>query len=270
METAANIPEEAPQTNDVVAESTEPETQPIEANDLFEEATQPEPVPIKEEPQQRSPEKEQLPDKTQEPTLEEPKETPANASGTPKGLQIPSPPASYQEAAAAATKPAVVGTDKEAKPEVPDPTTDAPHDSSIDQLFDIPDNDDTNIDLNFDNMDFSFSTSTNQQTQDQTQTQNDDFDLSAFGNTSADFSLTNLNPSKDANAGNNEKPAENKPVDDLLNLDASAGGDGMDLDLNLDMVGAEDSAFDDMFFDNEGGMSAGGDDNYDSSFFDLM
>ncbi|RDL39446.1 uncharacterized protein BP5553_03786 [Venustampulla echinocandica] len=271
LETPANIPEEAPQNNGIATESTEPETQPVEVNDSL-QATEPEPSPIKEERQPRSPEKQQLPDITQEPMPDEPKDAPAIASGTPKGLQIPSPPASYNEANTT-TNPIGLGINTEAKPDDSDPTTNGPQDPSIDSLFDIPDNDDTNIDLNFDSMDFSFNTNTNTQTQDQPQTQNDDFDLSAFGNTSPDFNLPSLNPPKDANSENIEKAAENKPVEDLLNLGANVGGgDSMDLDLNLDMVGAEDSAFDDMFFDNEGGMSAGGEmehDTYDSAFFGL-
>ncbi len=131
--------------------------------------------------------------------------------------------------------------------------------SSIDSLFDANDNT-GDSDLNFENMDFSFPDST----QDPSQLQTTDFDLDNFG-TTQDFNMTDIQT--DSNTVNN---TNNKETEDLFGLVNT--GDIMDVDLvDLDMAGAENSMFDEMFnFGDDAGLSGGGEmehGEFDSAFF---
>jgi hypothetical protein len=204
-------------------------------------------------------------DKPQQPSQDPQKEIITNPLEPAKGLQIPSPPASSNETSQN-SRPIGLGINTN-----PEPTTTSasgtagPPDSSIDSLFDIPD--DANGDLNFDNMDFSYSSNTNQ---DQSQPQNNELDLSTFGNDSQYFTMSNIPPSNDENTGNNtNNPSQNKPAEDIFSgLDTTGTGDTMDLDLEFETLGAEESAFDDMLFGDDGGgeMAHG---EFDSAFFGL-
>ncbi|PQE18097.1 hypothetical protein CJF31_00007981 [Rutstroemia sp. NJR-2017a BVV2] len=189
------------------------------------------------------------------------------------------------------------------------PTTTGGQDSSIDSLFDMPDsaNNDDAAALNFDNMDFSMPDSgTNTQNQ---QTQNIEFDLSTFGNNSQDFNMSDLQPSNEITSTTNTNNPSNDALtnkqgdlstDDFLNMTAGSGGadantntnnnndnnttdnnnnnsnNNMDLDLDLgNMVGAEDSVFDDMFFGDDDNGNLGGDlgsmehGQFDNAFFGI-
>jgi hypothetical protein len=151
--------------------------------------------------------------------------------------------------------------------------------SAIDSLFHIPD-DDNNAggDIDFGSMDFLNDDSGNTQNNDTSHTQNTDFDLSTFGNTSQDFNMTDLNTAtntnetkklESTNETGNVSAAETggiAAVDDVFG-DLSGGGDSMDLDIDLGMVGAEDSVFDDMFFGG-GDESMGGDGGMEHGEFD--
>ncbi|KAI9649292.1 hypothetical protein NHQ30_001864 [Ciborinia camelliae] len=178
-----------------------------------------------------------------------------------------------------------INTTLPASTDVPATTTAGGQDSSIDSLFDIPDNaaNDDSAALNFDNMDFTMPDSTtNTQTQDNNQTQNTEFDLSTFGNNPQDFNMNDLKPANEASSNNaNITTTNNKEgdmMDDLLNMTttANSGTNGnnnnnMDLDLDLDnMVGAEESVFDDMFFGDDGNV--GGEmehGQFDNEFFGI-
>ncbi|ESZ96566.1 hypothetical protein SBOR_3068 [Sclerotinia borealis F-4128] len=175
--------------------------------------------------------------------------------------------------------------------DIPATTTAGGQDSSIDSLFDIPDsaaNDDSAA-LNFDNMDFTMpDATTNTQSQDNGQTQTTEFDLSTFGNNPQDFSMNDLQPSNEASNNNaNITTTNNKGdmMDDLLNMNTAAGS-GMDnnnnninnMDLGLDlnnMVGAEESVFDDMFFEGDDDGNVGGEigemehGQFDNAFFGI-
>jgi hypothetical protein len=155
-----------------------------------------------------------------------------------------------------------LGINTESKPN--DPPTTTLQDSTIDSLFDIPDNDDTNIEMDYENMDFSFAIDTNDD-QTQTQTQSNDFDLSTFGNISQDQNITSAGA---GGASKDVKTDSTKPLDATFNLADIGGEDNMDLDLS--MFGAADSTFDDMFID--GGDNGGGEmehGNFDSDFFGI-
>lgn len=192
--------------------------------------------------------------------------------------QVLSPPPSSNENTQT-PKPVGLGINTDAKPAPDEPTTSEPQHSGVDSLFDIPDDGDGNGDLNFDDMDFSFGAAdTGTAEQSQTQTQSNEFDLSTFGNASQGPSVNNSNTATAGPSGNNANSAENKDSDELLaigdlgDLADLGGGDSMDIDLNLDMFGAEDSAFDDMFVDGgglSGGGSGGGENTYDNAYFGL-
>lgn len=129
-------------------------------------------------------------------------------------------------------------------------------DPSVDSLLDISaDGNNDDLNLNFDDMDFSQFTS-NMEENSQSQT-NDDF-LSTFGN--EHFPMPDLQATN-TTANSNENTEDKK--DDLLEMAANTDGhDMMDLDY---FKPADESSFDDLF--------AGGDevnmdnDNYDSAFY---
>jgi hypothetical protein len=155
-----------------------------------------------------------------------------------------------------------LGINTEPKPNEPPTTT--LQDSSLDSLFDISDNNGTNVEMDFDNIDFNFD--------DQTQTQSNDFDISTFGDVSQDPNVSTTGLGVDvtsADVSSNVKNNSAKPLDESsFNLANIGGGENMDLDLS--MFGAADSTFDDMFID---GGDAGGDEmehgNFDSDFFGI-
>ena len=164
-----------------------------------------------------------------------------------------------------------LGINTEAKPN--DAPNSAVQNSAIDSLFDFPDNSDTNMDMDYENMEFSFGTDPQG---DQTQTQSNDFDFSSFGNISQDITMNGTNTSDNNTTGeasNNANDNNNKQLDNSFDLGNTGGDDNMNLDLS--MFGAEDSVFDDMFVDGGGGgLSAGGGGemqhgNFDADFFGL-
>ncbi|KAH7342674.1 hypothetical protein BKA65DRAFT_295633 [Rhexocercosporidium sp. MPI-PUGE-AT-0058] len=170
--------------------------------------------------------------------------------------QGPTPPASSNDASLE-TKPIGLGINTEGAPALEGDL----QNSSVNSLFEMADNENGDSALNFDDMDFSLDTTQNQDT---SQTQNDEFDLSNFGNPNPNQTNTNTNTVE-----------QNKLGDDLFAMAQEMnGGDGMDLDLDMGMAGAEDSAFDDMFFvgGDDDGMSGGGEiqhGEFDKAFFGL-
>jgi hypothetical protein len=117
--------------------------------------------------------------------------------------------------------------------------------SSVDSLFDAPDNENVDTMLNFDDMDFSGDAS-NTQTQDQSQSNN--LDLSAFEDHAEDFSLLDM-PGVEASGveTNNATNDSTNKIDDIFgDLGGNTGDGGMDLDLgNMDM--GDPNSFDDLF-----------------------
>ncbi|PVH89580.1 hypothetical protein DL98DRAFT_647323 [Cadophora sp. DSE1049] len=223
---------------------------------------------VKEERRTRSPEK-QMPTEPKplipEPSKENVTQSPEDAKVPPQG---PTPPASTNDTSQE-SKPIGLGINTEGAPAA---DTGDGQNSAVNSLFDMADNNENSDSaLNFDDMDFSLDSTT--QNQDTSQTQNNDFDLSNFGNSnpSQTNTVTNTNA--------NQSQSQNQNTDDQTKLGdelfAMVGGDdGMDLDLDMGMAGAEDSVFDDMFFpggDDEG-MSGGGElqhGEFDNAFFGL-
>ncbi|KAL2075529.1 hypothetical protein VTL71DRAFT_472 [Oculimacula yallundae] len=217
---------------------------------------------IKEERRTRSPEKQMQndPEPAKPEIVEEIKSQPTEEVKPP--LQDLTPPASANDASLE-SKPIGLGINTEGTPAADGGDA---QNSAVDSLFDMVENETGDSALNFDDMDFSLDAST--QLNDPSQSQSNDFDLSNFGNINANSSTTNINTS--ANAAN-----QNKLVDDLFNMPQDLGAvDGMDLDLDMGMAGAEDSVFDDMFFgggDDENG-SGGGEiqhGEFDNAFFGI-
>jgi len=167
--------------------------------------------------------------------------------------QGPTPPSSMAETGS--SKPIGLGINTEGTTTTSAPGTGDVQNSAIDSLFDIPDNENGgDSDLNFE-MDFSVPDSN---TQNPSQTQNHDFDLSSFGNNTQDFNMAELT-SNDANNGN-------KQEDIFGNI---GGNDSMDLDMDLNLDGAEDSMFNDMYYADDGGLSGGMEHEYDDEFFGI-
>ncbi|TGO41459.1 hypothetical protein BHYA_0021g00280 [Botrytis hyacinthi] len=191
-----------------------------------------------------------------------------------------------------------INTTLPASIDAPEPTTGGGQDSSIDSLFDNPDSA-ANVDsaaLNFDSMDFSMlDTATNTQSQDNNHTQNTEFDLSTFGSNPQDFNMNDLQPSNEASSNNNYNNNHNNAnittttakgdmMDDILHMTAGSdtndnnnnNNNNMDMDSNLDnMVGADESVFDDLFFGNDDDGNVGGEigemehGQFDSAFFGI-
>lgn len=191
-------------------------------------------------------------------------------------LKVPhdlSPPVSTNETSTD-SKPIGLGINTEGAVSGSAPGTAELPNSSIDSLFDIPDNDNAgDSELNFDGMDFSMPEST--ENQDLSQTQHNEFDLSNFGNNSQDFDMADLSTNQNINQTELNTNTQAKQENDLFAMvDTSGGGDNMDLDLNLGMAGAEDSVFDDMFFGDadDTGIDGGGEMQhgvFDNRFFGL-
>ncbi|KAF7909740.1 uncharacterized protein EAF01_003458 [Botrytis porri] len=189
-----------------------------------------------------------------------------------------------------------INTTLPASTDAPETATGGGQDSSIDSLFDNPDSA-ANADsaaLNFESMDFSMlDAATNTQSQDNNHTQNTEFDLSTFGSNPQDFNMNDLQPSNEASNNNNNNhnsanitttTSKGDIMDDILNM--AARGDtndnnnnndnNMDMDSNLDnMVGADESVFDDLFFENDDDGNVGGEigemehGQFDSAFFGI-
>jgi len=130
--------------------------------------------------------------------------------------------------------------------------------SSVDSLFDDDNNGDSDL-LNFDGMDFLQDSNTVTQGNDHSQTQHDDFDLSNFGSTAQEFSMTDLQTStqdstvKDSSA--------NKQDDDLFAMANDQNDDNMDLEFDL---AGEEGSFNDMFLDTGNDL----DHDLDATFFE--
>ncbi|KAM0158299.1 hypothetical protein ACHAPG_004182 [Botrytis cinerea] len=188
-----------------------------------------------------------------------------------------------------------INTTLPASTDAPEPVTGGGQDSSIDSLFDNPDSA-VNVDsaaLNFDNMDFSMlDAATNTQSQDNNHTQNTDFDLSTFGSNPQDFNMNDLQPSNEASSNSNNNNSANitttatkgDMMDDILNMTAGSdtndnnnnNNNNMDMDSNLDnMVGADESVFDSLFFGNDDDANVGGEigemehGQFDNAFFGI-
>ncbi|CAG8977941.1 hypothetical protein HYALB_00001821 [Hymenoscyphus albidus] len=259
--------------------SAEPQLPMAPVVDMVKKIPQPGKSPVaKQEVIPKPPEKSAAGIKPPQAKAEPPtKETTKSPEQIPKKLQALSPPPSSNENTQN-SKPVGLGINTDAKPAPDEPRTSEPQNSGVDSLFDdIPEAGNGNVDLNFDDMDFSYGANT--QTTDQPQTQNSEFDLSTFGNTSQNLSTNNSNSATAGQSGNNNaNSGENKQSDEILaigdlgDLGDIGGGDSMDLDLNLDMFGAEDSVFDDMFVDGvglSGGGAGAGENTYDDAFFGL-
>ena len=210
--------------------------------------------------------------------IEDPtKEATAKILEDTKAQQGPSPPSSANEVKTT-SNPIGLGIDTSGVTNDPGPTTAEIQNASIDSLFEMPDGDDNDggSALNFETMDFSFQDSSgNTQNQEQSQTQNNDLDMSSFANTS-DFNMPDLQATNDANSGNNaDNNAGNNPADSLFGAgDNNGTGDIMDLDIDLNMAGGDDSLFEDMFFGSGDNDNMGGGDQmkpgeFDDAFFGL-
>lgn len=128
-----------------------------------------------------------------------------------------------------------------------------------------PDNDDNpadTTDLNFDSMDFL----TDPTTQD-TSEPHPEFDLSTFG-APQDFAMADTQPTTDTQTTTAAAAADD---DDLFRMINEAGsGDLMDLDSSVRP--AEDSAFDEIYFQDDPDLVGGGNDmntEFDDDFFGI-
>ncbi len=240
------------------------EVEPIPEPELNEEVTMEdaaEQATIKEEDtQSKSPEK-QVPGEISqgETSLDPAKEDIVKSAEDSKEQQGPTPPPSND----ASSKPIGLGINTEGVANSPAPGTAEPQNSSIDSLFG-PDDNTGGSELNFENLNFFIDS-----TQDPSQTQANEFDLAAFGTTSQDFNINDMQtePNTVNNTNNTTKEADEP-------FSIGNAGDTMDLDLDLGMVGAEDSMFDDMFdyAGADAGLSGGGEmehGDFDAAFFGL-
>lgn len=201
-----------------------------------------------------------LPKVSEASNAEDPTKETISKLSTEKGAQGPSPPSSNENQGKTG-----LGIDTSAGADTSAPGTAEVPDSSIDSLFDMPEDGNVNDDsaLNYDGIAFSIQDSN---AQDNSQAQNNDFDLSTFGNNSQDFNMTDLDTSNNTN-----NPTGTKEDDLFGMVENNAGDDVMDLDLNLSHE--EESVFDNIYF------SIGGDDgnieggeiehNFDNAFFGL-
>ncbi|KAJ5046748.1 uncharacterized protein L3040_003978 [Drepanopeziza brunnea f. sp. 'multigermtubi'] len=150
--------------------------------------------------------------------------------------------------------------------------------SAVDSLFDIPEGDNTaDSKVDFDQMDFAFQDSSATQTQQATQTQHTsqaqtaNFDLSTFG--TQDFNMTDLNASANPAQGNANASSQDKQVDAFAMASSADGDNSRNLNLDVEMAGAEDSVFDDIFFnDDEAGIGGQGEmqhGDFDDAFFGI-
>lgn len=160
------------------------------------------------------------------------------------------------------TKPGAVDLNKNVPSAADDLLT---SNDALDSLLDISadNNNNDDLNLNFDDMDFS-QFATNEESS-QTQ-QNDDF-LSTFGNDVPDFSLPDLHTT--SNTQNLNSNTENKK-DDLFELaNTTAGDDFMD----IDFLPPEESSFDDLFAHagEDNGSTSGnmGHTTLDADFFNM-
>ena len=192
--------------------------------------------------------------------------TTVDISEAPKEKQGPTPPSSHEPG----SKPIGLGINTGGPPIESGPATPEQQNSSVDSLFDIPDNDNADgSDLIFDSMDFSLHDSaTNTEGHDQSQAQNNEFDLANFGSTSQDFNMADLHTStQTASTGN---PDSNTQTNDPF---AATNNVNLDLDLDTEMAGAEESEFDDLFFGGGDDDVSGGREmehgEFDAAFFQI-
>ena len=232
-----------------------PEPEPAENRELDMEEDTAGFTNIKEERiQSTSPEKHDQPQPIEEPT----KEDIAKATADYKEEQGPTPPPSNEKE----SKPIGLGINTDGAADSPAADTADVQNSAIDSLFDIPENENAgDSDLNFENMDFSIHDSN----QGPSQAEAQEFDLSTFGSNTQDFNMADAQP--DSNTANNTNN-ENKVIDDIFAMDNA--GENMDLDLDLGMAGAEQSLFDDMYFDDDAGMGGGGGEEMEHGDFDAI
>ena len=190
---------------------------------------------------------------TQEPM----KDAVVNNPAITKIAQGPSPPSSNE----INSKPNPVDSEKKAPITNVDPNAVDMGDASVDSLLAISGDNNTHDDLNlnFDDMDFSQFTSN---AGENSQSQANDF-LSTFGN--EDFTMPDLHA---AGTTQNSNTTENKK-EDLLEMAANTAGDDM-MDMGYFKL-ADESSFDELFAGGEDeNMAEGGNteqDNYDSAFF---
>jgi len=244
-------------------EAVEPVREPSVEMELVpengkEESNQPTPQPfIKEE--NPAPDVAEAPSTTQDP----PKETIAKIPDLPKAVQAPSTPSSNDTK----IKPDSIGLDISTTTAAtlatsPQSIADL-QDSSIDSLFDMPDDSSNNaaLDLNIgDAMDY-LNDSTDH---DNSQAQNLEFDISSFGNNPQDFNMADIQSSNGAQNTNN---STGNAQDDLYSLVNAAGGDEM-IDVDINIRPAEESSFEELYFTGEdGGLSGGAE--FDDAFFGL-
>ena len=181
-------------------------------------------------------------------------------------LQNPSPPSSNDN------KPNVsldIETAIAATSGTPAPGTSGLPVSSIDSLFDMPDNNDDNNNDESEDLSFAIDFLDGPNTNDNSQAQNADFDLSTFGNTQ-DFNMPDVQTSIDAS---NPNDTDKNATDDLFGMTNNTTGGGDMMDLDSSMVPAEENSFDDMFFTgDDGGLTGGGEmehGTFDDDFFGL-
>ncbi|KAK2627219.1 hypothetical protein QTJ16_003185 [Diplocarpon rosae] len=136
-----------------------------------------------------------------------------------------------------------------------------PQNSSVDSLFDNPGSGDTEgPDLHFDDMDLS-NLGAKSQTENTSQSQSNEFDLSGFNVPDLGTSTqTNTNPLTES---------EQENISAMVST-----SDGKNMDIDMDMAGAEESVFDDMFFGDadDTGIGGGGEmqhGDFDNAFFGL-
>lgn len=169
--------------------------------------------------------------------------------------------------------------------------TNEPHDA-LDAFFDMSGNNnagDSNLD--FDAMDFALQDTDatgNNQTQDQSQLQSHEFDLSTFGDASQDqqqtldsthnndlLDMSNAQATQRTTSGDQGESTEKQNLgDNIFDLGENANAtDSMNLNFDTNMVGGDDSLFDDMFYnagdDNNMGGGAGNSGEFDDAFFGL-
>jgi len=242
-----------------IVEEVEPILEP-ELNGESTMADSAEPSTIKEEDtQSKSPEKQMSYEIAQGQSTQDPaKDDILKAVEDSKEQQGLTPPTSNGNN----SKPIGLGINTEGVANSPAPGTAEPQNSSVDSLFDIPDNENGDSELNFESMDFSLHDSN----QDPSQTQANDFDLSTFGANTQDFNMNEMQT--DSNLVNTNNA--NKEVNDPFDIGNTS--DSMDLDLDLSMADAEHSLFNDMFIGDDAGISGGGEmehGDFDNAFFGL-
>ncbi|KAH8801688.1 hypothetical protein F5884DRAFT_862388 [Xylogone sp. PMI_703] len=183
-----------------------------------------------------------------------------------------------------------LGIDTGEKPSAVEQTNDT--NDILNELFEMDANNNNNTgesNLNFDGMDFSLpgTDASHHQTQDQSQLQNHEFDLSTFGDTAQvnNMSLDSTHnetldmnnhqvPQGTATGGQAENTDKQNLGNNIFDLGENVNGtDSMNIDFDTNMVGGDDSMFDDLFFNTDDNNNAGGgggnSGEFDDAFFGL-